>query len=353
MGPMDTRLVEALNRWFTANAFRADLSRTLAIVPLLVIGLLVVFAWSRQPSNAPVERAELLTGVVAAVGALLLNLALGHLYYRARPFLVLDVRPLLPEAVDSSLFSDHLAIAGAAVAALFAARRPFGWIALGLGALVAIGRVGAGVQYPSDCLVGAAVGAGCFLVLLPLRTPVSRAIAAAYPGTGDPELKPEHAFTHRHRRGIAIALAFLVFGVGYGIRAIQDQGWKSAALRAQAELQAGSAPAPPSEYATIPIQTIAAGESRATHATVVGDVTQVSHELDGDYHIRVEGQGAFLVLEIMPEFPISPPHIGQQITAWGVVRHDGLHNWWELHPLVGWQPGNVAAPPGTGTGGTD
>ena len=59
------------------------------------------------------------------------------------------------------------------------------------------------------------------------------------------------------------------------------------------------------------------------------------------------------MLEIQPEFPIAPPHIGQQITAWGVVRHDGLHNWWELHPLIGWQPGNVAAPLRTGTGSSD
>lgn len=350
---MDTQLVEHLNRWFTANAFRADLARALAIAPLVLIGVLLVLAWSRPRSSSPLARSDLLLGVVAAIGALLLNLALGHLYYRARPFLVLDVRPLLPEAVDSSLFSDHLAVAGAAVAALFAARRTFAWIALGLGVLLAIGRIGAGVQYPSDALVGAAVGAGCFLALLPLRGPVSRAIEAAYPGTGEPEPKPEHAFAHRHRRGIAIVLAFLLFGVGYGIRAIQDHGWKAAALRAEAMLHAGSEPVPPAEFATIPIPTIAAGTSRATYAAVVGDVTQVSHELDGDYHIRVQAQGAFLVLEIMPEFPLAPPHIGQQITAWGVIRHDGLHNWWELHPLVGWQPGNVAAPPGTGSGSSD
>ncbi len=350
---MDAHLNETLNRWFTANAVRGDLGRVLAIVPLVLIGVLVVLAWSTPRSHSPKGRSELLLGILAAIGALLLNLALGHLYYRARPFLVLNVHPLMPEAADSSLFSDHLAVAGAVLAALLVARRTFGWIALGLGVLLAIGRIGAGVQYPSDCLVGAAVGIGCFFVLLPLRGPVSRAIAAAYPGTDEPETKPEHAFTHRHRRGLSIALACLLFGAGYGIRAIQDQGWKAAALRAQAVLHASSAPVPPAEYATIPIQTIAAGKSRATYATVVGDVTQVSHELDGDYHIRVQGQGAFLVLEIMPEFPLDPPHIGQQITAWGVVRHDGLHNWWELHPLVGWQPGNVAAPPGTGSGSSD
>jgi len=176
---------------------------------------------------------------------------------------------------------------------------------------------------------------------------------AAYPGTGAPELKPEHAFTYRHRRAIAISVAVILFAAGYGIRAIQDHGWKAAALRAQGMLRANSATAPPSEFATIPIETIAAGGSRATYATVLGDVTQVSHELDGDYHIRVQSRDAFLVLEIQPEFPLAPPHIGQQITAWGVVRHDGLHNWWELHPLIGWQPGNVANQPGTGSGSSD
>src|SRR3989449_9630558 len=173
---MDAHLVESLNRWFAANAFRADLCRALAIVPLGLIGVLVVLAWSMPRSNAPVGRSEVLLGIVAAVGALLLNLALGHLYYRARPFLVLDVRPLLPEAVDSSLFSDHLAVAGAAVAALVVARRTFGWLALGFTLLLAIRRIGGGVQYPSDCLVGLAAGAACFLVLLPLRGAVSRPV---------------------------------------------------------------------------------------------------------------------------------------------------------------------------------
>ncbi|TMK29137.1 MAG: hypothetical protein E6G61_10510 [Actinobacteria bacterium] len=129
---MDAHLVETLNRWFAASTVRADICRALAIVPLAMIGVLVVLAWVTPSSNSPKGRAELLLGILAALGALLLNLALGHLYYRARPFLVLDVHPLLPEAVDSSLFSDHLAVAGAAIAALVVARRAFGWIALGL-----------------------------------------------------------------------------------------------------------------------------------------------------------------------------------------------------------------------------
>jgi len=102
----------------------------------------------------------------------------------------------------------------------------------------------------------------------------------------------------------------------------------------------------------VDVATLASGRSRATYASVFGNVTQVTHELDGDYHIRIEGAGAFIVAEIQPEFPLSPPHVGQRITAWGVVRHDGLHNWWELHPLFGWVAGSVVGPAG-GTGSSD
>src|SRR2546427_1999247 len=180
---VDAQLIEDLNRWFAASSFRADLCRAIAVAPLGLIGLRVVLAVSRPRSNSPIERSDLLLGVAAAVAALLLNLAVGHLYYRARPFLVLDVRPLLPEAVDSSLFSDHLAVAGAAAASLVVARRTFGWVAVGLGVLLAVGRIGAGVQYPSDCVVGAAVGAGCVLLLLPFRGPGSPAVRPARSGS--------------------------------------------------------------------------------------------------------------------------------------------------------------------------
>src|SRR5438309_2288342 len=161
---MDARAVETLNHWFAANALRADLGRTLAIVPLALIAGLVVLSWVTDPSNSPDRRAALVLGVLGAAGVLLLNVGLGHLYYRPRPFLVLDVHPLLPQAVDSSLFSDHLAAAASMTTGLLVARRTFGWVALALAVLLGLGRVGAGVQYPSDCLIGLAVGGACFLV---------------------------------------------------------------------------------------------------------------------------------------------------------------------------------------------
>jgi hypothetical protein len=57
-----------------------------------------------------------------------------------------------------------------------------------------------------------------------------------------------------------------------------------------------------------------------------------------------------VVLEIIPELPMPAPHDDDRITAWGIVRHDGLHNWWELQPLIGWANGQLTAP---ATGGLD
>lgn len=96
---------------------------------------------------------------------------------------------------------------------------------------------------------------------------------------------------------------------------------------------------PPDAYPGADVATIAAGTYTATHAAVVAQVTQVTRELDGDVHIRLETGDAFIVAEIMPEFAMEPPAVGEEVTAWGLVRHDGLHNWLELHPLIGWANG--------------
>ena len=351
---MDERVVETLNRWFAATAFRADLDRFLALAPLGVIVGLVALAWLADWGREPERRAILVVGALGAILALTINVALGHFYYRPRPFLVLSVRALLPHAADSSLFSDHLAIAGALTAALLSARRRLGLLAALLALVLATARIGAAVHYPSDAAVGFLVGAVFFALLLPLRHPVTRLIAVM--STAENKVvareRREGNFLFRHGPVVAVGLLAAVAGLAYGVRTLQDYGRIHAGIRAEAELHPASPRNPPSEFAGTPIATIAGGRYQATHAAVVGDVTQVTRELDCDFHIRIEGGGAFIVLEIIPELPLSPPHVGEQITAWGIVRHDWLHNWWELHPLIGWRPGDVVQPgtPGPGTG---
>jgi hypothetical protein len=93
------------------------------------------------------------------------------------------------------------------------------------------------------------------------------------------------------------------------------------------------------------IETVAAGHWQASRARLYGPVTYVNREPDGDVHVELRAPGhSFVVLEIIPELPLAAPHDDDHITAWGIVRHDGLHNWWELHPLTGWTYGHLEAP---------
>lgn len=101
-----------------------------------------------------------LLGLVAA-------LALGELIGRIRPFRADgSVSLLIPAPLSEYSFpSAHTAVAFAIASALAYAHASFGFIAFVLAFLVAFGRVGAGVHYPSDVLAGALVGFSAFLVV--------------------------------------------------------------------------------------------------------------------------------------------------------------------------------------------
>lgn len=71
-----------------------------------------------------------------------------------------------------------------------------------------------------------------------------------------------------------------------------------------------------------------------SHACVDGTVTQRRREHDGDWHLRVEAGGAFLVAEIIPQIPLSAPKKGTRVRVCGVTRYDKLHRWPELHPVL-------------------
>lgn len=73
-----------------------------------------------------------------------------------------------------------------------------------------------------------------------------------------------------------------------------------------------------------------------THVETTGRVTLVRSEADGDWHIRLEdGEGHFVVAEIVPNFPVRRPRRGQCVTVRGLRRFDDErnHNWWEVHPV--------------------
>ena len=166
---LDHSIVRSLNNWFAGSSIRESLDKALTIWPLLAILAIVVLVWLADWGRAPERRAFLILGLAGAALGLVANAIQQRSVYRARPFVVMHLHHIVSHGRDSSFWSDHLTVAGAFTAALLANRRWAGIAAIVLTLLLAIGRVGAGIHYPSDVAMGAAVGAVGFLILLPLR----------------------------------------------------------------------------------------------------------------------------------------------------------------------------------------
>lgn len=80
--------------------------------------------------------------------------------------------------------------------------------------------------------------------------------------------------------------------------------------------------------------------SQKTKVSVEGIVDKISREPDGDYHIIMRPRyapGLYLVTEAVPEIKLPLPKEGDRIKIWGITRFDVLHNWWEIHPVIGWE----------------
>ncbi len=87
------------------------------------------------------------------------------LYYRPRPFLALEIQPLVEHGQASSFPSGHAAIYFALALAIFYLDKKWGWRCLILALLIGLARIFVGVHWPLDILAGAIIGAGsAFLI---------------------------------------------------------------------------------------------------------------------------------------------------------------------------------------------
>jgi undecaprenyl-diphosphatase len=74
----------------------------------------------------------------------------GLFYHHPQPFVVEGFEPLIPHAVDNAFPSDHMLIASVFAVVGFLSNQWFGLSLFVFAALVAIGRVAAGLHYPID-----------------------------------------------------------------------------------------------------------------------------------------------------------------------------------------------------------
>jgi undecaprenyl-diphosphatase len=157
---LDRAWVLRLNEFAATHWLVAICARVFAqYVVIFFPGLLVWLWWAKGDST----RRIVLVAIGAAILALAVNFAIGHLLFRPRPFLVLPVRALVAHpARDASFPSDHAAVSGAVVAALWrGGEHSWSVVSLGVGLALGLARVMVGVHYPSDILAGLGIGILC------------------------------------------------------------------------------------------------------------------------------------------------------------------------------------------------
>lgn len=133
----------------------------------LIFGVYLIVLWftGSSPDEITKNRKQALYAFTAALLALGINLALGFIWFRNRPYVDHPVHRLLSVASDASFPSDHAAGGFSIAGSILFERSLGGKFLFVLAALLAISRVYTGVHYPSDILGGMVVGLASSIIV--------------------------------------------------------------------------------------------------------------------------------------------------------------------------------------------
>ena len=165
---IDSSLVRSLNTWGASHKSLVHLCSNDFVY--LVILISVLWFAMRIIKTHPISAGwkDLISGflikgiVIFAIPvgiAIVVSEGISRLYVRQRPF-VADptVKLLVPHGADGGMPSHHLAVMVALIVSVYFYDRRIAALLALLAVLTGIARVAAGIHYPSDILVGAALG---------------------------------------------------------------------------------------------------------------------------------------------------------------------------------------------------
>jgi undecaprenyl-diphosphatase len=170
---MDLSILHGFNSFLAAHDGLED-PLTTYVNAAEVLFLVMLVAALLVPG---LRRAAVAAGLSAGLG-LAIAQVIARLVDRPRPFVAhpAAVHLFSRHAADPGFPSDHTTAAFAIGAALVLRHRVWGTVVLVAAALLAVGRVGMGVHYPTDVLAGAVLGTltALTLHLPPLRRAIDR-----------------------------------------------------------------------------------------------------------------------------------------------------------------------------------
>ncbi|MEK7496531.1 MAG: phosphatase PAP2 family protein [Patescibacteria group bacterium] len=167
---LDTTIVQSLYSFAASH----ELVRFLVVfcatylIWFLVAWFGVVFIWHKK---AGIKEFCLL--VLGGTAGYLLNNLIAWFWFRPRPFVTLELIPIVNTLASKSFPSDHAMLAFFVATLLFKHNSKWWWAYL-LASLVVLGRVVAGVHYLSDVVVGAILGVVLGMIVIKIEHKLKR-----------------------------------------------------------------------------------------------------------------------------------------------------------------------------------
>ena len=141
-------------------------------VPLFALAVCALWFFARPGGSARLKNAAASALLAAGLG-MLINQAIGQLWFRERPFAAHphDTLLLTHRSADPSFPSDHATAAFAIAFAVFFFSRRLGSVFLAAATAIGVSRVLLGLHYPGDIAAGALIGLVSALLVTTLGRP--------------------------------------------------------------------------------------------------------------------------------------------------------------------------------------
>ncbi len=145
---------------------------------VMALALLMLWFEGIDPARRAINQRAVLVGSLSAALANILLKIVNLLYYRPRPFDMLEAHLLFYHPTDSSMPSNAAALGFSIAAGVWLYRRRWGGPLLATAAVFGLSRIFGGVHYPLDVLSGAAIGCVSAWVVQQQTVLVDRSLSA-------------------------------------------------------------------------------------------------------------------------------------------------------------------------------
>ncbi len=190
MGSIEAHVVRALYEWAAGSALAARVVAAAAQWLVLLVPLALLLAWWWPAPGRAARRRGIVGSLIAVALGGATAAALLAVVHRSRPFVALQLQPLVEHGASASFPSAEVLLASALAVPLLWQQRRLGAALLLVALLAGIARVAAALNWPSDVIGSLALA----LLLGALAVSLSRRALAWLPaGWATPQPAPPAA----------------------------------------------------------------------------------------------------------------------------------------------------------------